>query len=313
MGTEETVKPQPGPHKRDFWDKANIILGPIATLMTAVTIALVSYMASGYLNTNQENEAKTRLYTELMSRREESESALRKDMFTSIINSILSGSQGSTIDEKILQLELLAYNFHESLNLTPLFTYLDRRNVIETTDPKLRLAFKERLYNMSREVTNKQIASLEGVSSIEKFNYCYDTINCAGMDKTFSCTFQDSVYNGRQWDSITHIVRLTILKIDTINLSLEVRLNICTQMSGKEDKCANPAFTIDFFEFPMIDNTRLINDRRCAVVMRDFDTTNKFIEMDLIFFPGSHSSLKERPYYDDIVAKLLPGKGGLKN
>ncbi|HZV68435.1 MAG TPA: hypothetical protein VFG10_02795 [Saprospiraceae bacterium] len=314
MGSEETVNPQPGHPKRDFWDKANIILGPVATLMTAVTIALVSYIASGYLNKNQENEAKTRLYTELMSRREESESALRKDMFTSIINSILSGGDAtSSIDEKILQLELLAYNFHESLNLTPLFTYLDRKNNSDTEDPKLRTTFKERLYRMSREVTNKQIASLDGVSKIEKFNYCYDTVNCAGMDQTFSCVFQDSVRMGDHWDSITHVVRLTILNIDSFNRSLEVRLTICTQIPGKEDKCANPAFTIDFFEFPMIDNTRLINDKRCAVVMRDFDTVNKFIEMDLIFFPGSHSSLKERPYYDDIVAKLLPGRGGLQD
>jgi len=308
MAAEETVKPK---NKRDAWDKAKIILGPVASLMTAFTIALVSYIASGYLNRNQENEAKTRLYTELMSRREESESALRKDMFTSIINSILSGgTAGSTIDEKILQLELLAYNFHESLNLTPLFTYLDRKNNAETKDPKLRATYKERLYRMSREVTNKQIASLEGVSAIEKFNFCYDTVNCAGMSSTFSCTFQDSLRNGDHWDSIQHIVRLTILDIDTVVRSLNVRLNICTRIPEKEDKCANPSFTIDFFEFPMIDNTRLINDKRCAVVMRDFDTENKFVEMDLIFFPGSHSSLKERPYYDDIVAKLLPGKGG---
>src|SRR5690349_7020559 len=160
MGTEESVKPK-SRKERDAWDKANIILGPVATLMTAVTIAMVSYMASDYLNRNQENEAKTRLYTELMSRREESESALRKDMFTSIINSILSGQ--STLDEKILQLELLAYNFHESLNLTPLFTYLDRRNNLDTKNPKLKTEYKKRLYKMSREVTNKQVASLEGV------------------------------------------------------------------------------------------------------------------------------------------------------
>jgi hypothetical protein len=305
MGTEETVKPKPR-KDRDAWDKANIILGPVATLMTAVTIAMVSYLASDYLNRNQENEAKTRLYTELMSRREESESALRKDMFTSIINSILSGQ--STLDEKILQLELLAYNFHESLNLTPLFTYLDRRNNLDTRDAKLKSEYKHRLYKMSREVTNKQVASLEGVSSSEKFNYCYDTINCPGMSPTFSCTFQDSVNTGFGFDSIQHIVRLTILSIDTLNHSVDVRLNICTRFPGKEDKCVNPAFTIDFFEFPMIDNTRLINDKRCALVMRDFDTVNKFIEMDLIFFPGSHSSLKERPYYDDIVSKLLPNQ-----
>ena len=305
MATEETVKPAPEKeNKKDAWDKANIILGPVASLMTAITIAAVSIVASNYLNRNQDYEARTRLYTELMSRREESESALRKDMFTSIINSILAGS--SSMDEKILQLELLAYNFHESLNLTPLFTYLDRRNNLETKDPVMRASYNERLYTMSREVTNKQIASLEGVSATEKFNYCYDPVNCPEMSSTFSCTFQDSVKNGKKVDSIQHIVRLTILEMDTVRRSVEVRLNICTRLPNMEDKCANPAFTIDFFEFPMIDNTRLINDKRCSVVMRDFDTVNKFIEIDIIFFPGTHSSLKERPYYDDIVAKLLP-------
>ncbi len=301
MAVEETVKPKPD---KDAWDKAGIILSPLAGLLTAITIGLVSYFASDFLNRNQENEAKTRLYTELMSRREESESALRKDMFTSIINSILQGS--STIDEKILQLELLAYNFHESLNLTPLFTYLDRRNNADTKDPRIRALYKDRLYKMSREVTNKQIASLENVSVTEKFNYCYDTVNCPGMSTTFNCVFQDSVRNDDKSDSVQHIVRLTILEMDTFNRSIEVRLNICTRVSGKEDKCANPTFTIDYFEFPMIDNTRLINDKRCSVVLRDFDTINKFVEIDIIFFPGSHSSLKERPYYDDIVNKLLP-------
>ena len=161
---------------------------------------------------------------------------------------------------------------------------------------------------MSREVTSKQIASLENVSITEKFNFCYDTTLCPGMSPTFSCVFIDSIKTGEQWDSVQHLVRLTILDMDTLTRSIEVRLNICTQVPGRKDKCANPAFTIDYFEFPMIDNTRLINDKRCSVVLRDFDTTNKFMEIDIIFFPGSHSSLKERPYYDDIVSKLLPGR-----
>lgn len=303
MGTKETVDPKPGTEK-DFWDKAHIILGPVGGLLTAMTIAIVSYFASDYLNKNQENDAKTRLYTELMSRREESESALRKDMFTSIIGTILKDS--STLDEKILQLELLAYNFHESLNLMPLFTYLDRRNKIETKNLKLRESYRARLYNMSREVTAKQIASLEGVSSMEKFIYCFDSLNCPVDQNTFSCTFTDVVTDGNRTDSIKHFVHLTVLDWDTVNYSVNVRLKICTRIPGKDDKCAEPAFPIDFFEFPMIDNTRLINDKRCSVVLRDFDTRNKFIEMDIIFFPGSHSSLKERPYYDDIVSKLLP-------
>ena len=306
MGVEENVKPTDKKQEKDFWDKINIILGPVGGVVTALSIALVSYFASDYLNKNQENEAKTRLYTELMSRREESESALRKDMFTSIISTILK--ENATLDERILQLELLAYNFHESLNLMPFFTYLDRRNNLDTKDPKLREGYRDRLYNMSREVTSKQIASLEGVSRIEKFVYCYDKINCAGADSTFSTTFYDSIVNGNKVDSITHIVYLTISKMDTLNNSINVSLKVCTREGQQEDKCAQPAFTIDFFEFPMIDNTRLINDKRISAVLRDFDKVNKFIELDLIFFPGSHSSLKERPYYDDIVSKLLPSR-----
>lgn len=305
MGIEETVDEERPPKKeKDSWDKIDIILRPIGSIITAITITMVSYIASDYLNKNQENEAKTRLYTELMSRREESESALRKDMFTSIINTLLANS--SSLDEKILQLELLAYNFHESLNLMPLFTYLDRRNNADTKDPVLKAGYKARLYTMSREVTAKQIASLEGVSSIESFNYCYDTINCGPVSPSFTCTFIDTYLSANTTDTIKHLVHLTVLKIDTVNLTVDVRLKICTQIPGQEDKCADPQFTIDYFEFPMIDNTRLINDKRCSVVMRDFDAVNKFIEIDLIFFPGSHSSLKERPYYDDIVAKLLP-------
>jgi hypothetical protein len=304
MAVKETVEPPD--YKKDIWDKAEIVLHPLGGLITAITIAMVSYYASDYINKNQENEAKTRLYTELMSRREESESALRKDMFTSIIGTILQDDP-ATLDEKILQLELLAYNFHESLNLTPLFTYLNRRNNTETKDGVLHKAFKNRIYDMSKEVTTKQLASLEGVATTEKFVYFYDSLAFSPND-TFSCMFLDSIVNGKDVERIQHFVHLTILEKDTFNASVNVRLKIGTQIPGKEDRVADPEFTIDFFEFPMIDNTRLINDKRCAVVLRDFDTVNKFIELDLIFFPGSHSSLKERPYYDDIVAKLLPGR-----
>ena len=303
MATDQTVGDPDAKPKKDLWDKLSIILEPVGGLITAITIAMVSYYASDYINRNQENEAKTRLYTELMSKREESEAALRKDMFSSIINSLLR--ENVTMDEKILQLELLAYNFHESLNLTPLFTYLNRKNNGDTKDEALRTSYRQRLFNMSKEVTSKQLASLEGVASVEKFVYFYDSLEFNPND-TFSCVFLDSIVNGKKIDSIKHIVHLTILEKDEINSSVKVRLKVATRMPGKQDKVVDPSFTIDYFEFPMIDNTRLINDKRVAAVLRDFDPVNKFIEMDVIFFPGSHSSLKERPYYDDIVAKLLP-------
>jgi hypothetical protein len=67
----------------------------------------------------------------------------------------------------------------------------------------------------------------------------------------------------------------------------------------------------------MIDNTRLKNDMRLAVVLNSLVSENRFnnsgrvagksyrIELKAIYFPGSRSSLKEQPYFDDIVSKLL--------
>src|SRR5512138_1493499 len=127
MGTEEPIEPKK--EKRDFWDKLQIVMQPIGGLLTALTIALVSYVGSNYLSARQNNESKISLYTQLMSSREQSESALRKDMFNSILSTILKETHST--DENILQLELLAYNFHESLDLMPLFLYMERQIVKE--------------------------------------------------------------------------------------------------------------------------------------------------------------------------------------
>ena len=162
MDTEEPLVPKK--EKRDTWDKIEIILHPIGGLITALTIALVSYYGSAYLNNKQNNDSKIRLYTELMSSREQAESALRKDMFNSILGTILKDSH--SLDENILQLELLAYNFHESLNLMPLFVYLDRQIAAEK-NIQLKEAYRNRLYKMAGDVISKQISSLEGAATRE--------------------------------------------------------------------------------------------------------------------------------------------------
>ena len=55
-------------------------------------------------------------------------------MFTSIIDTFLK-PQAPSLDVRILNLELLAYNFHESLNLKPLFFDVDRQ-IRQTTDAR---------------------------------------------------------------------------------------------------------------------------------------------------------------------------------
>ena len=113
---------------KDSWDKAKVILEPVGGLLTAISVAALGFYGSRLLEQRQTLDSNFRLYSELMSKREESESALRKDMFQSIIQSFLKpGGEGQSLDEQVLNLELLAYNFHESLDLKPLFVHLEKQ------------------------------------------------------------------------------------------------------------------------------------------------------------------------------------------
>src|SRR3989337_4143349 len=69
-------------------------------LFTGVAIAFVGYITSSSLERWKTNEAHTQLYAELMGKREEAESALRKDMFTSIITSFLKTEKSDRKTEK---------------------------------------------------------------------------------------------------------------------------------------------------------------------------------------------------------------------
>ena len=308
MGAEEPLVPKKP--KRDLWDKLQIVLQPIGGVITALTIALVSYYGSRYLNNKQNNDSKISLYTQLMSSREQSESALRKDMFNSILSTILKDSR--SLDENILQLELLAYNFHESLNLMPLFVYMDRQ-IATVKDTRLKAEYRKRLYKMAGDVNSKQISSLEGAATMETMFITFPADSVGNkpalsqevaMDWKDSKVFYDTVKAGNTNSVYKRVIYLTALSYNAGEKTVNVRLDIETSLNEKFVNMVTQEFTIDYFQFPMIDNTRLSNDMRCAVVMRDFAFPD-FIEVNILYFPGSRASLKEKPYYDEVVKKLL--------
>jgi hypothetical protein len=231
-------------------------------------------------------------------------------MFNSILSTILKDSH--SLDENILQLELLAYNFHESLNLMPLFVYMDRQIAAEK-NLRLKAAYRNRLYKMAGDVISKQISSLEGAASRETMFITFpaDSVRYkpgvseeVAMDWKESKVFYDTVRAGNTSNFYKRVVYLKALAYNVEEKTVKVRLDIETSLNDKFVNMVTQEFTIDYFQFPMIDNTRLSNDMRCAVVMRDFAYPN-YIEVDILYFPGSHSSLKERPYYDEVVKKLL--------
>jgi hypothetical protein len=111
--------------EKDTWDKWDVLLKPVGGLLAALSVALVGFFGSQYIERQQATETNVRLYAELMSNREKADSDLRKDMFNAIITTFLE-SKPPENKEEVLALELLAYNFHDVMDLGPLFKHVEQ-------------------------------------------------------------------------------------------------------------------------------------------------------------------------------------------
>jgi hypothetical protein len=286
-----------GQHK-DTWDKVAIVLAPVGGLFTAIAIALFGFITSSKQDQRQALETNTRLYSELMSRREESESSLRKDMLVSIISSFLNPDR-TNLNNDVLSLELLAYNFHESLNLKPLFFDLMRRikyaESVETVPEKKAAyaGYQERLEGVAREIARKQMIVLEGAG--KRFDRTIDL--AADPDGT---TLEHATLT---LDSVQTDIDIDIVHVDRANREVTVSMSLETPDPelGRQTKVAT--FVVSFFDFPMIDNLRLAQGQRCALVLTNF--SEQSADLTAVLFPGAYASLKEKPYYNEVLQSVL--------
>jgi hypothetical protein len=273
----------------------------VGGLLTAGAIAVFGFVTSSKLDQRQAMETNTRLYSELMSRREESESALRKDMFVSIITSFLTPSTTDLAGD-VLNLELLAYNFHESLNLKPLFIDLKRRILQEQRAarpiaPASELAdYTNRLERVAREIARKQMKQmivLEGVG--RRFDRTVDL--SADPDGT---SLEPATL---VLDSLQTVVGIDIQAVDRVNREISVALNLETPDPELGTQTKSATFLVSFFDFPMIDNIRLARAQRCAIVLNSFSDASA--DLTVVLFPGAYASLKEKPYYNEVIENVL--------
>jgi len=279
--------------QKDFWDKVAVTLQPLGGLLTALAVAIVGVKGSQVLDRRQAADTNARLYSELMSRREEAESSLRKDMFVSIIQPFLQPRPGD-LDTRVLNLELLAFNFHDSLILKPLFVDLQRR-IAATNDPDRDLYLK-RINRVAREITAKQLFALEGHG--QSFRRTLDVEEFIKTGRFGIPLDAESIdVEGRRCD-----VNLRVLDVDRRQQQLRVRLEVKAPEGSADKTDTRAVFDVGYFDFPMIDNTRLANGLRCAVTLTSL--TPETADLATICFPGEYASLKDRPYYDEVIQRL---------
>jgi hypothetical protein len=276
--------------EKDFWDKVDIVLRPINGLLTALAVAVLGYFTSSFLRQSELRETNQRVYTELMSSREQSESGLRKDMFLSIIQGF-TRQEASGIEAKMLNLELLAYNFSESLNLKPLFTHMDRQ--INSSGGSEKADYLNRLNQVAKEVTNRQMVLLEQVG--KKFSRTVDFEKLHKSPGGLELEPEKLVLNNTE-----RVFTLSVLGYDPERRELYLEMGVRTLQDSSAVQ--RRTFHVGFYDFPMIDNTRLSSDQRASVVLNQ--TNEGGADLTLVYFPGSYASLKEKVSYDEVVENL---------
>jgi hypothetical protein len=285
------------------------VLGSLGGALTALAVAVVGIYGSSVLDRSRARDADVQLYAQLMSKREDAETLLRKDMFNSIIGTFLKpGSTGYPYEQQVLNLELLAYNFHEALDLAPLFKHV-YADILHSNDPTAD-EYMHRLEKVAGEVKSKQIAALE-----ESGGKLDTTINLDELDEHLegmviinNVISPHSELTGGDPELQKTQFKVEALSADRkkkeIRVKLEVRPPLENGSSADPDSQASySVFTVSPFDFPMIDNTRLPHGQRCALVVRNFGDPS--VAITLVYFPGSRASLKEKPFYDEAMHDLL--------
>jgi hypothetical protein len=284
-----------GGKDKDRWDKLGILLQPLGGLLTATAVAYVGLIGSRALEARQSRDSNSRLYSELMSRREEAESTLRKDVLGAILQEYLQASP-TDLDAKVLQLELLSNNFHESLDLRPLFHDLQRKLLKLPASPD-RNELLARIESLAREVTSKQLFTLQGRGARFSGLVDLEAVDAAGAGSVPLTAEPQKLQIGTETCNLAVLVR----SVDRATKTLRVRLET-NECGGATATNLNTTFDVGYFDFPIIDNTRLPNNWRCAVVLTNW--VEGFAELTAICFPGEYASLKDRPYYEEVIQSL---------
>jgi hypothetical protein len=310
----------------------------VKVLALPLVTLVLGYWFNASLNERQQIDNNVRLYAEMMGRREEADSNLRKDMFNSILTTFMSRDPNAKISDEeeirqqILSLELLAYNFHESLDIAPLFKDVERRirSVSKGADPEL----QRRLESVALQVIEHQLTALSDVGTVERGDALTEKIKDFQAHVMFGmralkdpmvqpgegasrlCLSMEAVDRTRHYRQF----RLELIGHNEMAREVQVRLYVSQLLTQEEcqkvdldleaKREVDTNFLVGLFDFPMIDNTRLSGSERSAVSLTALNPN--VVSLTLAYFPASRASLKDKPYYDEVIRDLVrdraPGK-----
>jgi len=263
-----------------------------AKIVTAASALIAGIAIPVVLNYNEGKNRQSQLYVQIMSQREQSDSALRERMFNALISSYFGKEVSTDPDKQIMFLNLLTLNFQEFFDAKPLF---------EDLDGKLKGEGRRKLQKIARELADRQINMLNKPDQKPiELMLCGEQQDDCGNIVAFSV-------NGPQR---TYHFNVELLDVGTSAVS--VRVSPAQEGGQPESFDFKPIeFEVSYFDTPFMNNTRLTDGSRFAITLKNSDPAAKMAVLKIVIFPDEFMSLRDRPYFDEILAKVREEKKGI--
>jgi hypothetical protein len=244
-------------------------------------------------------DQKVRLYTELLSKREESDTLVRRQLFDRLMGSYLAPNSND-IRKRLVALDLLSLNFHESLNLSPLFWEL-AGDIAQLAPGAQRDEDQRYLDRVAQQVKTREASLLEVDGTRYKVDVDLDTDFQSTAKQTSHFSFPRVRDPGEVADANQPAQRafdLVVLNHDPLKRAVQISVS-----SGGD---AAKTFWVDPYDFPLVNFSRVSRNERYAVILSRYEPQNQFAELTLLYFPSWRSGAKDRPYLDELITQLQP-------
>jgi hypothetical protein len=293
-----------GPKKATRSEHLKWVLQTLAMPIALVTLPLLYQWKAADLDRENRAESRRReqaeqqfrLYTDLMSKREESDTAVRRGLFDKLMGTYLAPNPGD-VGKRLVALELLSLNFHDSLNLSPLFWEL-ATDITQSPAGKKRDEFSDQLDRVAAQVKQRQASLLEVDGKRQDFdvdlNHRFDGNDAPSFHVKAPRVHDDANVADPEWREFD----VAVVAHDPAHR----RLKLTIASPGMKTL----AFWVDPYDFPLVNFSRVSRNERIAVVLHRYNNRPEFMSASLVFlyFPSWRSGAKDKPYLDDLLAKL---------
>ena len=269
----------------------------LKTLAMPTAICLVPLLFEYISHKHDERENQFRLYTELLSKREDADMAVRQGIFNKVFDKYLP-PDAKDIETRLVGLELMASNFHESVDIGPLFRQLDRELGLEGDSARQQFGRKE-LERIAEAAKSRQIEGLELAGIKRDFTVYLDEL---GGDKKQKLHIEERL--PRLMGDPGNGLPMRTLDIDATGIDLAHR-RLQVQLSYvQRDQERQVLIWASLYDLPLMTFTRISDDERVAVALRKLDTDTQTAEITVLYYPSSRSGIQDKPYIDDVLSRL---------